>query len=107
MKLQGPNWDGRRVYTIRNAKIHQHENGRITHITGGEVFLDTEPIAIHHAARVCIEHWTVWNAVEPVEDADPTTYGFDVGDDCTDTCATRWFYDVTDIDPVTVEMPKI
>lgn len=108
MKLTGPNWDARRVYLIRNARIHAHNNGRISHVTGGEVFVESEPITIHAALRVCTDHWTIWNLTTPhPQDGQTSTFGFDVGDDCSDECSTRWFYDVTDIDPVTDEMPTI
>ena len=108
MRLQGPNWDGRRVYQIRNAKLHEHNDGRLVHVTSGEVFLEAQPIEIHAAVLVCTEHWTISNAAveHPDEEGGPTSYGFDVGD-CVKDCPTVWFYDVTDREPLAGEMPKI
>lgn len=108
MKLQGPNWDGRRVYQIRNAQLHAHNDGRITHVTNGEIFIDTEPITIHQAALICTEHWRIHNAAveHPQPEGGPSHYGFDL-EDCDDTCPTAWFYDVTDKDPVEGPMPAI
>jgi len=100
LNLQGPDWDARRVYQIRNAKVHAHNDGAILHVTGGEVFLDAGPINVLHAAQICVEHWQAWKIIEP-QDGEPSEYGMILEDPCgQDDCPTRWFYNLVDPPPV-------